>query len=297
MKKLVISILSMWAAVSFAQNKILIVSTGVSGTMMHFSLYEKQQDGSFSLKDQADEDSGTWMFDSLSDGTYRVHVDIAYNKYLPTWYPGAAIWDMAQDITVSVDSQGVAVQMLPNTALVGPASITGLLNEGVLKAEGEPLKDTRVVINTDNDVFVTMVSTNDSGRFTVTGLPVGSYKILADVVNASTANPKTVELDSNNLTASVDLTVNQTGTVNTGLFGAQVQYGIHLYPNPVEHTLYIDGAERGEVSVYSVRGELVHTTSFAGCGVIDMSDMEKGLYLIRVTHAGNDAKTYRVLKN
>jgi hypothetical protein len=197
--------------------------------MMKFSLFQKQSDNSYDLIDAADEDSGTWTFDSLSSGVYRVHVNIEYNKYLPTWHPYKAIWEEAQDIDLnSTDSFICSNGMLPNPVFLGPCAISGNLVEGNLFAPGDPLKNVRVLLYRDS-VLIKMINTNDSGKFNASNLPVGTYKIRTDIVNAIDPTPKTVTVDSTNTSANVDLTINKNGTINTNIRKVDLQLNKILY--------------------------------------------------------------------
>jgi hypothetical protein len=282
MKKMLLAMAICTGFSVMAQNKKMTVTTSVSGSTQTFSLYLKQTDGSYALLKAVDEDSGKWMFDSLSNGTYRVHVDMAYTKYIPTWYPSAAVWNDAQDIVLASDSMGVAVGMIPNPSFTGPASIAGLLNEGMLKTAGDPLKNVRVVIKTAGDAFVKMVSTNDSGKFVVSNLPIGSYKILVDLINVSNANPKSVVLDSSNLDVSVDLTVSTTGTVNTGLLSYKEGElsPVIVFPNPTSDWIQLNTDELVTVSIFNVTGTLVAKGNTNKTEAISLQHLPNGIYIV-----------------
>jgi hypothetical protein len=298
MKKLflLITIVSCYGAI--AQTKKLRINTRVSGAMETFSLYLKQSDDSYALLKTREEDSGVWTFDSLSAGTYRVHIAIPYAKYLSTWYPNKPIWDEAQDIVLTDDSTGIEVGMIANPVFTGPASIAGQLNEGMLKALGDPLTNIRVIIKDGNDVLVKMVTSNDSGKFNVTNLPVGTYKIIVDMVNVPSNNPKTVVLDSSNLTASVDLTVNATGTVTTGLKGTGLnQNEITLYPNPVADQLRTNSKENIEISIYDITGSLVIKGFINKSQSISLQQLPKGLYFASISSpSSKTVHTRKIIK-
>jgi hypothetical protein len=298
MKKLLLLLAVASSITAIAQNKRLNVQTHVSGSMQTFSLYLKQTDNSYSLLKTRDEDSGGWIFDSLSAGNYRVHVEMAYTKYISTWYPSAPIWDEAVDIVLADDSMGVSVSMIPNPSLSGPATINGQLNEGLLKTAGDPLKNTRVVIKDGANAFVKMVSTNDSGKFTVANLPVGQYKILVDVINVPTNNPKTVTLDSANLNASIDLTVNSTGTVKTGLRSVSAEKAaISLYPNPATDLIRSTSLESMRMEVYNITGAMVANGMISATQELSLGHLANGLYIATLTKGdGSKVSTQRIVK-
>ncbi len=296
MKKLLLLISIVSGINVFAQNKWINVNARVSGTMITFSLYQKQPDNSYQLLRSKDEDSGMWTFDSLNSGIYRVHVSMAYAKYIPTWHPMKAIWDEAADIDLtSADSALCHEGMLPNLSFTGPATINGELNEGMLKTAGDPLKNTRVVIKDGAGVFIKMTSTNDSGRFTVSNLPVGTYKILVDMINVPTANPKTVILDSANLTASVDLTVNSSGTVTTGIKKAGLSDVLVLYPNPSTDFVSVNTSERVTIAIYNLTGLLVAKGTINQFQNLSIQHLSNGIYIASMVKDGV-IYTQRIIK-
>jgi hypothetical protein len=283
MKKLLLMMALAFTFSAFAQTKWIKVNSRVSGTMLTFSLYQKQADNSYLEIQSKEEDSGIWTFDSLASGIYRVHVFIGYTKYLPTWHPMKVIWDEAADIDItSADSFVCDEGLVPNPAITGPGSISGGLTEGMLKTAGDPLRNTRVVIVDNNNAFVKMGSTNDSGTFSINNLPVGTYKIKVDVINASTANPKTVVLDSTNLTATVDLTVNSGGTFNTGLSSVRNTSKVTLYPNPFNDLIMVAGTKEYRMDIYDLNGKKVKHAEVSGTHGATVADLPAGIYIIEL---------------
>lgn len=289
MKKILLLITLVSTLNVFAQQKVIKMNARVGGTMITFSLYQKQTDNSYLLIDSKEEDSGQWTFDSLNAGIYRVHMSMDYAKYIPTWHPRKAVWDEAADIDLTTADTALCDEgMLPNPSFTGPASISGELIEGLLKNAGDPLKNVRVVIKDGTGSLVKMTSTNDSGKFVAGNLPVGSYKIIVDVINVSTANPKTVVLDSTNLNASVDLTVSTNGTVNTGLKN-YLDHGvpsINVYPNPTTDMVYVNSDRDVKVAIYSIQGVLVREAMVNNNQSLSIESLPKGLYIATLVAPG-----------
>lgn len=286
-----------FAAGVSAQNKWISVNARVSGSLITFSLYEKQADDSYLEIRAHTENNGISKFDSLAPGIYRVHMDIAYAKYLPTWHPEKAIWDEAADIDMTIaDSFICNGGMLPNPALTGPGMISGELTEGLLKTAGEPLKNTRVVITDNNNAFVKMGRTNDSGSFSITNLPVGTYKIKVDIINASTANAKTVVLDSVNTSASVALTVSRGGTVTTGLQTASAAHVVAVYPNPVNDLLLVNGTGIYQLVISDMSGKQVVRSMISASNAADLSALPQGLYIAKLISGSSPAIIRKIVK-
>jgi hypothetical protein len=286
MKKILLTLIAISLSItSFSQNKFIRVESRVGGTMMKFSLFQKQSDNSYDLIDAADEDGGTWTFDSLSSGVYRVHVNIEYNKYLPTWHPYKAIWEEAQDIDLnSTDSFICSNGMLPNPVFLGPCAISGNLVEGNLFAPGDPLKNVRVLLYRDS-VLIKMINTNDSGKFNASNLPIGTYKIRTDIVNAIDPTPKTVTVDSTNTSANIDLTINKNGTINTWL-NKTVFTDLSIYPNPAKTDVEIHKSGKFELQLMDINGKFVMKQSAFNNTSIDVSQYDNGVYFLRIS-SGN----------
>lgn len=289
MKKQLLALLAVALSFSaFTQSKFIRVETRVGGTMMKFSLYQKQTDNSYELIDAADEDSGIWTFDSLNAGTYRVHVDIEYNKYLPTWHPYKALWEEAEDIDLNTNDSFVCGQgMLPNPAHFGPCAISGNLVEGDLFAPGDPMKNVRVLLFNDS-VLIKMLNTNDSGKFNATNLPVGTYKIRTDIVNTTDPSPKTVTVDSTNTSANVDLTINKTGTTNTGL-QKLIFADLSIYPNPANSHVDVQLSGKFQIQLMDIHGRVIVSKAAFNQVQIDVSTFDKGLYLIQISNGKQQA--------
>jgi PKD repeat protein len=73
--------------------------------------------------------------------------------------------------------------------------------------------------------------------------------------------------------------------IEDNAFGAQIV----LYPNPSDGIVYITLAQNGnfEVSVVDLAGRIVYSDLMTSSGKIDLSQMEKGVYLIKVTDSNN----------
>lgn len=283
MKKTLLSLcLTTFAFGAFAQTKFIRVETAVGGTLMDFTLYKKQADSTFQSVETGTVNTGTYLFDSLSSGIYRVHVDPRYNKYLPTWHPRKELWENAADINLNnTDSFLSNEGLLPNPAAMGPCSISGTLTEGLLKGQGDPLKNVRVLLY-NNSVLIKMLNTNDSGKFNATSLPVGTYQIRTDIVNTVDPAPRSVTVDSTNTSASVAITVSQSGSVNTGI-KHQLSTPFVVYPNPADDMLYIELEGKFTATLADITGKNVTTIQGFNKTGIDISHLNKGMYVLMIS--------------
>lgn len=80
---------------------------------------------------------------------------------------------------------------------------------------------------------------------------------------------------------------NTTFNIN-GFVGIETeqQLALTIYPNPTSDFLYINGSAQGEVSIYSISGQLMLRQAFDATTKIDLSQIESGVYLVRVEGKG-----------
>ncbi len=73
---------------------------------------------------------------------------------------------------------------------------------------------------------------------------------------------------------------------------------VSMYPNPVSGELFINGLENvSRITVTNVLGQVVkNITNVANVTSVDMSQLEKGIYLVSVVDANNNVKTVRIVK-
>ena len=62
-------------------------------------------------------------------------------------------------------------------------------------------------------------------------------------------------------------------------------YGFQIYPNPTSDFIFIENIEPQSVTIYSLDGKMIKTVENAN--VIDVRDLNKGIYLINIDGAVN----------
>jgi hypothetical protein len=80
---------------------------------------------------------------------------------------------------------------------------------------------------------------------------------------------------------------NTTFNIN-GFVGIETeqQQEIMIYPNPCNGVFTIGGIEKGYVSIYSIAGKFILDQELEGTTLIDLSQMESGVYLVQVEGKG-----------
>ena len=56
-----------------------------------------------------------------------------------------------------------------------------------------------------------------------------------------------------------------------------------LFPNPVNSTFTLSGLNLEKVEIYSINGKLIRSISLNTINSVDVSDLEKGAYILKVT--------------
>ena len=72
---------------------------------------------------------------------------------------------------------------------------------------------------------------------------------------------------------------------------------LNIYPNPSNGTVTVDTEENGVVSIYNTTGQMVYTTAIEGKTMLNLSNLEKGTYLLVLTNNfGENSKQVIVLQ-
>jgi hypothetical protein len=58
-----------------------------------------------------------------------------------------------------------------------------------------------------------------------------------------------------------------------------------LFPNPSKGTFQISGIEKGSFYLFSTTGQLILSKEYTNGDLFDVSGLENGFYLVRLTHS------------
>lgn len=121
-----------------------------------------------------------------------------------------------------------------------------------------------------------------SGPFSFT--PPDGYKL---IYNNPSISPNTVVNAQFNIfhgSGSIDCTMPITFIVNstTNITGAQTNFQVQLFPNPVHNFLNIQSGTPGfEVALYDLSGRKVFSKNFTGTlSLIDIKELSAGIYIV-----------------
>ncbi|OYU84658.1 MAG: alpha-amylase [Flavobacterium sp. BFFFF2] len=89
---------------------------------------------------------------------------------------------------------------------------------------------------------------------------------------------------------------NVTATLSNNEVGALTSSLIQLYPNPTESTFQLN-VDANQVDIYSITGQLVRSYQQTNTStVFSISDLNSGLYLVRVTDSNQAQNTLKLVK-
>ena len=171
-------------------NGTLVVGGQVSGTVtdeggtplanmvVEAFRYEADLDSWVWEKDAFTEADGSYLIVGLEAGSYRLRFSAPNNRnYAPEWYDDVAEWDEATELLIS---QSQAIGDIDADLAVG-SSISGQVTD----EQGNPLSGIRVnalpldyAAELSTQLPILSIPTDAQGRYTVAGLPTGTYQVL-----------------------------------------------------------------------------------------------------------------------
>ena len=140
-------------------------------------------------------------------------------------------------------------------------------------------------------VPVATIVTGLDGKFTFSGLNVGTYKIWVDKMGIDNGLAPNVTFPSaTNAFAQCILSATQLSIVSfvTGMGEAESAASLNIYPNPARSSLnvYLPGVEPAEMIIYDMTGkEMLKRTIVPGQQRLDVDYLDGGIYQIRVQSA------------
>lgn len=153
-------------------------------------LYNTEQGGLDSIRSTVTDETGTFRFPGLAEGTYRIKVTAA--GYGVRWYPQSFGFDEGQDIPVVA---GGAVEGLQMQLAGQPGAIAGVvLGDKVEGAKVTVRLPAGAVAGSTTPTEVSTVAVGGDGVFEMIDLPApGTYEIAATAPGL-TAQPRTISL-------------------------------------------------------------------------------------------------------
>jgi hypothetical protein len=222
--------------------------------------------------------------------------------FLPTYHYSEVLWDEANIITLPSSGWGLYSILLSDgqNFTGGSGNISGTVTEGdglTANEEGErggaPRPNTSVVLFDNLEQPITHQSTDDMGRYSFGDLPMGTYKVVVDVVGKDiTEQWVTLTTDNANIT-DLNFEVTETGVVLLSNINDLLESAkLTAYPNPSNGQLRLMFKAKANFEATIKLSRLDGTTVLfekqevaMGQKAIDfdMYNVPTGLYLLQLT--------------
>lgn len=241
-------------------------------------------------------DSGMYMFNGHTDGTYRVltwldPLDPDHLNYFPTWYGDQVAWSSASDIVISGSSSFQNdINLVPvPAASVGVGNISGSVVEGPNKAfgPGDPIKDVIVMLRDANGSEMEYALTDANGEFSFTNIALGDYQIILEIPNES-MNPHLVSLNTNQSSSDVDFQYDTLGVQLVLGFEEVLKANTNVFPNPAMNTLNVVISESEidgfTLTVFDLQGkERMRKAYETRNAQMEITELKGGVYFLNIS--------------
>jgi len=218
-------------------------------------------------------DAGYDMFE-VSDGTYSILIDDDLYKYTATQGTRYNIVGLGH---YSYSARKVLPRSASDVEVAGTKyTVTFTVTDGTTPVDGAT-----IIVTGQGDL-----TTDASGQATMQ-LPNGDYTFVVQKDGFTTYNGSFTVADADK---AVEVTLVPTGVpVNT-------LAKLTVYPNPFTTRINFEGAEVTRVTVTSVIGQVVLDQIVENARSIDLSNIEKGIYLVRFYNNKGESVLRKLIK-
>ena len=266
---------------------------------------------------------GTYSIGGLAVGDYTVFVVPDEASFASTFFGGyAPVNDpngAATVITLGADRTDIDIQVQSK-----PAEAVDFLEEGgavinfqaqqvagggsrIVKgrvAMGEPIPNTLVILNTENDEYVADGLTDEQGNISFTGLPTATYKLLVDVPGVGIVSTEVIaeEGEETVLTGLIDEggIAFEEGEVLSADLTPENRF--EIYPNPISSrfTLGIENDHIGDIwmLISTLDGKRLYESKEYKSGqklkLEKEIDLAPGIFLLQIRY-DNQIATRRII--
>ncbi len=278
----------------------------------------KIDDNALSLIDTAifNDSLGYFLFYQVLEGDYIVKADVDtssayFNQYFTTYYSNKPTWKQADTIVLNASNFEYDIHLIPMYQMgSGPGNISGSIYYAFdnKPENGPPACNVEILLLNENDEPVLCAHSNEIGAFEFNQLPLGTYKVYAEVTGKETF-PLTVCLEENScLMGNIILTIGNY-TVNYTVNAVDENNWIgnvsNPYPNPVDDFVNFDlnlvHAGIVSCSIYSASGKLIKEfdqTVVAGTNQMhfDIYELNRGVYLLKLFYDNRNMVVRKFIK-
>ncbi len=250
--------------------------------------------------------NGNYTFPCLDTGNYVIKAvadTLVYPTSVPTYYSFKTYpyqWDSAfvvgfTSFNVNLSGNNIQIIQLPITS--GPGTINGQITKGVGYGQrygggnqvlGAPLKGVDVKLGKNPGGSPAARTTTDAtGHYNFTNVPLGSYKIYVDVPNYPMDSTLGVVLTSTNTASAgnnyyIDSAFVRVDSAATGISNPTVlkNNSAVIYPNPASTNFKIEIPANTKyiLQVSDINGKIILSQTINTTSIIDASGFNTGVY-------------------
>jgi PKD repeat protein len=233
---------------------------------------------------------------------------VFFNTHLPTYYESAAFWADADPVNPDPTAGPYLIELQPViTPAPGNGGIGGIITQGnKLYASGTPLANVEIMILDMNNTPLMMDYSDVAGQFYFANIPMGTYKVYAEVAFVPTS-PAIVTLNTGNPINTGVSIVYTPGGISTGIDnpvgGSAVTELVSVYPNPatdkVNVILNAAKAENMQLTLTDIHGRILFTKEISlstGEQMISLpvDEYTTGLYLLNISNGGSFSQNLKI---
>lgn len=255
-------------------------------------------------------DSTYYCFENVPSNFYITKAALLsassyYRDYVPTYFGGELFWADGNFVPLFTDRYHIDIHMIRAQNPGGPGFIGGNVFQGANKNE-QAASRVQLMLLDEEDEALAYTYSDEEGAFMFANIPLGSYRVYAEVMNLETV-PVVATIDEEN-PGNEDVGVEVLDEQVVGFLFDHSEYaeGIGLpYPNPSKGIVWLDielkQSSRLRIEVRNAMGQLmwVEDKRFAQGAEqleIPMAHMAEGVYLINLIVEGRERILRRVVK-
>jgi len=242
---------------------------------------------------------GYYWFSDMMALQYVIKIGLTegsahFEEVVPSYYPTMMLWTDASSLLLDEDEFEAHISLMQVSELSpGPGSIKGRImhdNRWDL-AVTQSFGDVPVILTDMGNQPLKWTRTSSNGSFSLSGIPLGTYKVYADLTGMY-SQPETVIL-SDGIPFADSIYIEMSSEPLLGISEPdQPSFNIlSLYPNPAKDIIKLDiSAEEGNalnVMVYNQLGQQLISEShilYKGNNTLDIniSGLPEGIYFVRL---------------
>ncbi|MCP4313211.1 MAG: T9SS type A sorting domain-containing protein [Bacteroidetes bacterium] len=271
--------------------------------------YKSTRSGKFPVLDSVQiDDSGAYAFSRIYPGEYKLKAipDLkVYPDAIPTYGGGAISWDKAKRSGILTNTrysdENITLSEVPKLT---PEDGSGVMSGNVSYEDdvttkstmARPSKKTAVILikkasskGTQEEGLTAYVDTDELGDYVFENIPDGEYLLIVDIPGLTMIQTYDVEIVGFKIVSGLDFLVGNEGINTSGTvgIGPVEMEQLVIFPNPGNGVLHMMIRDKGDyyIQVFNTAGKMVdqrNYSSVSGMVDLDLSEMERGMYLIMI---------------